>query len=114
MGCSAVLLAIAGFLALLSFLADRYYGEELSRMATTHPDYIIYTSVIVALLLAALVGLALDTLGASGDVLWVPTIGTFVAGAFVVVKECPYCKKLVFRGSTQCLECTAERLDKPT
>ena len=78
-------------------------------MATTHPDYIIYTSVIVALLLAALVGLALNALGASGDVLWVPTIGTFVAGAFVVVKECPYCKKLVFRGSTQCSECTSER-----
>ena len=72
-------------------------------------DSVLHASVVAGLFIAALVGLALHALGTYGSVLWVPTIWTFVAGAFLVVKECPDCKQLIFRRATTCSECTADR-----
>ena len=77
-------------------------------MASTNQDYVIITSVILGLSLAVLVGLFLGWIGASGDLLWVPTVGSFVAGAFLVVKSCPRCHQLICRGFTKYSECTAD------
>lgn len=67
---------------------------------------------ILGLFLAVLVGLFLHWTGATGYVFWVPTIGAFFVGAFGTIKECPYCKQIIFREASKCSECTANLKQK--
>ena len=77
-------------------------------MATTNHDYVIQTGVVLGLILAVVVGVLLNGVGATGAVLWGPTIGAFVLGIFAIVKSCPKCNQLIFRTATKCSECTTD------
>ena len=77
-------------------------------MTTTNHDYVTQTGVVLGLILAVIVGLVLNGAGATGAVLWIPTIGALIVGVVLVVKSCPHCNQLIFRTSTKCSECTAD------
>lgn len=74
----------------------------------TNEDNAIQSGVVLGIILAVLVYLVLEWVGATGKVLWVPTIGAVFGGIFIMVKSCPRCHRLILRGSTKCSECTAD------